>query len=83
MQVVVEWAANWCSLCLEADLEFAQFAADLKAEQHQDIQLVRVNLDKAEVSFGLCKHNKAACRNTTVKVGEISYSENALNCTAG
>lgn len=50
MQVAVEWAANWCSLCLEADLMFAQLAANLAREGVKGVKLVRVNLDKAEVS---------------------------------
>ena len=49
MQLVVEWAANWCSLSVEADSEFARLAASLLKEEPKWIKFVRVNLDKAEV----------------------------------
>lgn len=51
LQVLVEWAANWCSLCLQADFEFAHLAAKLALEQPGRLKLVRVNLDKEEVDF--------------------------------
>lgn len=54
VQMIVEWAANWCSLCLQADLEFAHLAANLAMDQPGHFKFVRVNLDKAEVGPSLC-----------------------------
>ena len=51
MQVIVEWAANWCSLSVEADLEFTRLAAGLDRERQRKMKFIRVNLDRAEVLF--------------------------------